>query len=310
MLAYISLAPGETGAIQVQFLASAIAGDNYRLKAQAMSVSTASRVLKEATSGLLEVFKEIKFERVVQMTGGADVNIIMAAGRVAPAFADANTLYPDPVAARVLPPGPQSPDFLHPIQPPNPGELPTQQELDQFASPDPILKAVAKGVISGKALAWARRVTARILLFDDLEMGRKQDLVGMSDAFGVIGIRAFSEKEDGDPATGQTNFYPPGITIPVGPFGANGLRQEVDPDGDWDPIRGIEKSGRIWIPARGLEPAMEIVIARRLAALFSDHIPFGEDGETTDTGIMSDNPKPTDTTFTDENILRLRGWTP
>jgi hypothetical protein len=148
ILAYISLAPGETGAIQVQFLASAIAGDNYRLKAQAMSVSTGSRVLKEATSGLLEVFKEITFERVLQMTGGADVTTIMSAARVAPAFEDANTVS-QPAGREGAAAGTSIARLSAPISRPiRTGS--TQQELDQFASQDPVLKGVAKGSFRGR----------------------------------------------------------------------------------------------------------------------------------------------------------------
>jgi hypothetical protein len=68
-------------------------------------------------------------------------------------------------------------------------------------------------------------------------------------------------------------------------------------------------NGRIWIPARGLEPAMNLLSRGDWRHWYSDHILLAQMARPR-IEIMSDNPKPTDTSFTDDNILRLRGWTP
>jgi hypothetical protein len=107
----------------------------------------------------------------------------------------------------------------------------------------------------------------KILLFDDLEMGRKQDLVpAFSDATGIFGIRAFSEKgwRSGD----RPNELLPAWHNDSGwPIRRNGLRQEVDPDGDWDPHTRDGSERQNLDPRPRIGACDELVIARRLAAL-------------------------------------------
>src|SRR5262249_25740547 len=144
----------------------------------------------------------------------------------------------------------------------------------------------------------------------DLQRSLEREL-GVLGSNTIVGIRAFSEKEDGDPTTGQTHFYPPGITIPVGPFQPAGTRALVSPDGDWDAF-GICAGGDgvIWVAAKGRDRLFQLVNDLRVVAHNSDHEPFGADGsDNADSGLMGPNPSPFDIRFSADSILRLRGWT-
>jgi hypothetical protein len=288
-----------------------IAGDNYILHVQAETVGPAAnaRVLKKAQTGSLTVARKLTFD-LLQMTGGPDLTTRFADDLINSTFLpDGLTLYHSN-STEILPPE-NSVDFLVPIQPPNASELPTQAELDQFNSADPAVKAAAKTAISAKALAWAKRVTARNLIVDDDARHNLERELGLIGGQVIFGIRAFDEKEDGDPSTGQTHFYPPGITIPAGPFQPDGTRALVSPDGDWDAFGGFTAGdGIIWVAAKGGDPLFQLVRDLRLVALNSDHEPFGADGgDVADSGLMSANPSPSDIRFSRDSILRLRGWT-
>ncbi|HTF45410.1 MAG TPA: choice-of-anchor X domain-containing protein, partial [Terriglobales bacterium] len=236
-IALTSAAAADQGKSKITFLTSSIGGDNYIVKVQA--VDSKGKVLKEATSGKVSVRKSLLFNNMYQMAGGSAILAVMAEAEIDPAFSqDGFTDYSLGSEFHNIPAGPGSPEFLVPIDPPTAAELPTQQESTDYLTGDPATKAAAKLAIEKKALAWHDR--------NDAVFGTA--LTSWINGNGVAGpavagIRFLHAKEDGDPATGKTNFYPlPGLEIAAGTLLVGGGHQLVHPDDEWGETLGLEQN--------------------------------------------------------------------
>lgn len=124
----------------------------------------------------------------------------------------------------------------------------------------------------------------------------------------IIGARYQASKLDGRAGTGQTAYYPAGISVntPGGP---------ADPDLDWYEPQGTEWEGFVFIWQNAGGAARRLVVGRHEVGHASDHVSFGPDDHAA-SGLMHYTGDPSAanpdgvSTFADDSILRLRGWSP
>ena len=281
----------DKGKTKIRFSASAIGGDNYILVTQCKDAG--GTVLKEEKSGTWSLRKVLTFQQAFQMIGGEEVTTVMATTNIDPAFSgDGYTDYTLGVVNSVLSGG--SPEFIAALLAPNPSETPTAQELADYADPNPAINGPAGVSITAKASAWYQRNQTNF----SASLQANASLIGAT-APAVVGARYLSPKEDGRVST--TNFYPLGIMI------TTNEGQTVDPDDDWFITQGIENGDIAWIFLTSPTPARRQEIGRHEAGHASDHEPFGT-GDHAASALM--HPFTQSNMFSDDSILRLRGWRP
>ena len=176
-----------------------MAGDNYELKLEIKN-KEGVRVDEEIKFKKWSVRKELEFTRFFKMQGGVDVKSVASRGNVNPAFSgDGYTDYRTGNTQTNLSAA-QSPEFAVALLPPNPStdpqhpELPTQQELTDYASTNATTKANAKAAIEAKAQSWVDRNANDNRLGNDLVT--YAGTIG-APAFSLIGARYIHEKLDG-----------------------------------------------------------------------------------------------------------------
>ena len=198
-----------------------------------------------------------------------------------------------------------SPEFISHLREPkvcdeeNPAvdcETPTNQEEQDYQSGDAALQAAAKASITAKAQRW----------HDRNDRGLSTDLANFISSNGIprrsaVGARYYHPKLDGRSATGDTHHYPTDILITT----RNDAR--VDPDAaDWRRVGGVEYLDIAWI----FESSPNVTrTGRHEVGHSSDHHSFGPDDHSPDPSDLM-YFKPTNITFRDTSILRLRGWSP
>lgn len=320
----------DKGKTKIQFSASAIAGDNYILVTQVKDA--ASNVLKEKKSGTWSVRKTVTFPHVYNMNGGVDAGAVMADANINPAFSGDG--YTDYSRGEVhsLAAGEQSPEYVVPLVAPTDAQKPTQQEIDDLSAmfpadvnvdpqgdfpgpgdtdyngnavfdgaphPDLAKQNAAVAAINAKAQAWYQSNMDS----KGGAMTAYQTLIGATSP-SIVGARYYHPKLDGRGATGQTAHYPDDarIRINAGPVPAS-----VDPDsGDWYEPQGAEHGGVVYIFLNSGDAARRQIVGRHEAGHASDHFSFG-DGDHAAAGLMKYYGE--SNTFSDDSILRLRGWT-
>lgn len=178
----------------------------------------------------------------------------------------------------------------------NASETPTATELADYAGTDPVKKAAAKVAITAKAQAWYNRNQASITTNASAFV-----TANSISAPAVIGARYLSPKEDGNSSTGQTTYYPAGIEIVIDE------PDPYDPDDNWGATQGFESGDIAWIFLNSGNAARRKKVGRHEAGHASDHESFGT-GDHATSGLMT--PTGDSDTFSDDSILRLRGWKP
>jgi len=284
----------DKGKTKITFSASALGGDNYILVAQCKDAG--GTVLKEKKSGTWSVRKTVAYPNVYNMAGGLDAGAVMAVANIDPAFSgDGYTDYS--LGAVHAVPVANSPQFVTPLLVPNATETPTAVELDDYLNGTPIQMAAAQVAIEARAQAWHDRNVA----------SRVPTLTANAAAIGaaapsVIGALYHGPKWDGDVTTGATAHYPAGITI-ITRIGA------IDPDGEWEDIQGstLGHPGIVYVWSNATDPPRLQIIGRHETGHVSDHVSFGP-GDHSATGLMT--PTGDSNMFSDDSILRLRGWLP
>jgi hypothetical protein len=122
----------------------------------------------------------------------------------------------------------------------------------------------------------------------------------------TVGAMYYSDKQDFDDKTGGTPFYPAGTRITI-------AGRTFFPDGDWPGVGGIEATAKylFLVPFGGA--ARLQIDARHEVGHASDHHAFGDGAmidpahDHSDTNLM--NPGGLTNIFSDNDILKLRGWT-
>jgi len=304
----IVTAGADQGTAKISFLSSIMAGDNYELK---LEIKNKEGVLvKEFKFKKWSVRKELEFTRFFKMQGGVDVKSVASRDNVDPAFSgDGYTDYRTGNTQTNLSAA-QSPEFVVALLPPNPStdpqhpELPTQQELTDYASTNATVKAAAKAAIEAKAQSWVDRNTDKNYLGG--EVIKYAQSIG-APAFSLIGARYIHEKLDGRDKANGTPYYPAGIQI----NGTDG--EKHDPDADWGEFEGGE-AGNFALIFLNTDPLERLIVAsRHEVGHASDHTLFGA-GDHASSGLMHPNANQNNTfpfgdgNFNDSSILHLRGW--
>ncbi len=164
-------------------------------------------------------------------------------------------------------------------------------------------KNAAKAAITAKAQAWFTRNNNN----HGPALNTYVTLIGAAGR-SIIGARYQASKLDGRAATGQTAYYPAGISVntPGGP---------ADPDSDWYEPQGTTLGDIVFIWQNAGGAARRQVVGRHEVGHASDHVSFGP-GDHAASGLMhytgdqsAANPNGV-STFADDSILRLRGWSP
>jgi len=119
----------------------------------------------------------------------------------------------------------------------------------------------------------------------------------------IIGAQYEHPKMDGRAASGATSHFPAGIVINAYGTGV------VDPDAsDWFTSQGLTVGGTvIFVYLNGGGAARQQIIGRHEVGHASDHVSFGP-GDHAASDLMT--PTGSSNTFSDDSILRLRGWSP
>lgn len=356
----------DAGTTKITFSTSVIGGDNYVLVAKVTGAGGQS--VKDLKLKKWSVRKALNFTEAYQMTDGANLNEYVTVDKVKGAFeGDGYTDYCF-TANSVLPPNapnycssgtakaaPSSPEYLGgALLPPHPllkadgtanpdTELPTAQELADYASATPAVKAAAKTAIERKAQHW----------FDRNRDSLNQKVVDFIKTLGltgsaIIGARQYHVKYDGvigdgRPA-GSPAYYPDGIVVKQRNAAGALAGADIDPNKEWNQnaaaaatdtpprTQGLEKEGTI--TRNGVTFPFKIafmflndtsanrkkIVGRHEVGHASDHVLFGPAGVTDPrevdhwlTGLMNrtagDTERPPDgvDTFADDSILRLRG---
>jgi hypothetical protein len=285
----------------VTFRASTIAGDNYIIKADALTFSEGGDTLfdgVQAKSGTWTVRRKISIAHLFEMQNSVSTTHVMSSDEIAPAFTgDGFTDYIQSPDIRILTAA-DSPHFLCDIDSPDASETPTQDELTRYNSTDPSIKATAKRQIEDKATNWVDRNQQRCI---STKADFAARFVPPGTGISVFGIQKLSPKEDADPATGQTNFYPDGILVSVS---LDGATAQVDPDGEWStsPVLIDHDNQLIFIQAVEANEHLRNLLRRAVALTYLDRADFDD----TTTGVLG--PGAPTGTIDDVNILRLRGY--
>jgi|GEM_PF-1013170 len=286
----------DKGKSRIKFSASAIGGDNYILVSQCKDF--AGNILMEQNSGTWSIRKTVTFPRVYNMDGGVDAGAVMTEANINPAFNGDG--YTDYTRGNVtnLAPGGNSPEYVVPLLAPNAAETPTGQELADYGGSDPGKKAAALAAITAKAQAWYERNENN----QGASFSAYQTTIGAT-APCIIGARYFGAKFDGRAASGQTNYYPAGISISV-------YMGTADPDDDWYEPQGAEFGGVVYIFLNSGNAARRQIVGRHEVGHASDHVSFGTgDHAPVGSGCLM-APAGESNLFCDTSILRLRGYSP
>jgi hypothetical protein len=309
----ISTASGaDAGATKIVFLSSNVAGDNYKLKVEIKN--DAGTLIKEVLFEKWSVRKALHFTNLYKMNGGVDVRSVASRDNVNPAFSgDGYTDYTVANTQTNLTAA-QSPEFGVPFLHPIPAETPSAPELAAYATGAPAAKAAAKAAMETKAQAWYQRN------IDTLgnELVAYAGTIG-APASSLIGGRYIHAKLDGREGDGRpansAKFYPDGLTI------KDNNNNPWDPNLDWGEAEGGEVGGFAFIFLNTKPLDRLIVAARHEVGHASDHEPFhvaivvAGDADHALSGLMhktADQSFPANpygvNTFSDDSILRLRGW--
>src|SRR5690606_7553347 len=88
-----------------------------------------------------------------------------------------------------------------------------------------------------------------------------------------------------------------------------------DPDGDWREVQGFEDSatGNAWIFKNNKSSNnRQVIVVRHEVGHASDHVQFGINSDHATSGLMHPNADQQNDDgsgeFSDDSILRLRGW--
>ncbi|MDQ3652418.1 MAG: hypothetical protein M3458_19520 [Acidobacteriota bacterium] len=292
----------DKGKTRITFSTSAIGGDNYYLVAQLKRDD--GSLLLEKKSGKWAVWKRLSFGSVYRMDGGVDVGSIMSVANINPAFnGNGYTEYSLGTVGSLVA-GATSPEFASLLIVPSATETPTAQELTDYAGTDLAKKTAAEASITTKAQAWYNRnLTERDAAYRSLIAA-----IGAT-APAVIGARYAHPKMDSNTATGQSFNYPDGIKITL-----NDGATKVDADGEWQQVQGAEIDDVAFMFLNVTSPNRRVIVGRHEAGHASDHVQFGSGSDHATERLMhptSDQLKyPPDGTgvFSDNSILRLRGW--
>ena len=296
-----------TGKAIIKFSSSVIAGDNYVLVAQ-IKDSNGTVIEEEKTQEWL-VRKQHSFSRIYEMTGSHNMTQMMGTNNIDPAYSqDGCTDYSLQAGTVNNLTGADAPEFIVPLSPPNQAEIPTAQELQDYANNNPAVSGPAQVAIIAKAQAWFNRVNG------SLTAGKNAYLqqAGIQTP-AIIGARYYHPKLDGRP--NQTNYYPAGIIINT----ANGSNQPIykDPDDDWRSVQGFRDSqDNAWIFLNINNTQRKQVVARHEIGHTTDHACFDNGNCRTDhansglmhfTGDMSSTHPDGDPNFSGDSIIKLRG---
>lgn len=307
----------DMGKTKIQFSSSVITGDNYILVVQLKDQT--GNIIKEQKTGTWTVRKTVSFSNIYQMAGSFNMTQMMSFNNVDPAFSgDGCTDYSLNATSVTNLSSANSPQFLVPLLPPislidavtglpDPNtELPTAQESQDYSNGTSAIKAAAKITITAKAQRWFSRNNNNLSRSINAYIQQAQIHTPA-----IIGALYYHPKLDGDPSTGNTNYYPSGIQINV----ANGNNTAilVDPDDDWRYVQGFEdNSGNTWLFLNITSTLRQQIVARHEVGHASDHESFGN-GDHATQGLMHFSadmvrvPPDGDTDFSDESMNKLRG---
>jgi len=303
--------------ISINFLSSAVAGDNYHFKLSAFGAH--GKTLKDVDGSIIvPVRRKFTFNGTYLITGAgvgeadvAPVRAAMSESNIAPVFnGDAYTDYT--LGPQIAKNSDAFAEFTLDLSIPNQDEAPTPAELAAYAGTDPAAKAAAKASLEAKATAWYQRVG---VLGSDT-FGRLRGLAVDLGIKGpaIVGVHCFNGKEDGGAICADTfQPYPIGIMIPAGPPDGKGGRLPVDVNGQWTPVDFIEvdpgPNAIVWVSKHISADRLQ-AWARHMAGHASDHTSFGfeDHADLGSPSVMNPVLVPFPNLFTAEDILHIRGW--
>ncbi len=320
---------GKPNTVLAQFQPSNIAGDNYLFTVKIYDPQT-NQIVSQGSTGVVPVRRTFTFSDLYQTTNGPQISAAFFEPVVDPLFSgDGYTdfTFGSPVVT------PNSPQFLQMLLEPTEDEIPDANDLVNYASDDPTVKSAAQASITRKAQHWYDRVsyasTDATLSPNALAVIRT--LAGLAVGPGItiptdrpvlLAANQLSEKEDGDPTTGKTAFYPDGITIQGGQDGS----ATFNPDGDWPPpVGGILElpsssdtaSAKMMLVFNGATPATIEYAVLHILGHAVRHTPYGpSDHETGGNAFTMMFTPPVTLSgigliplmYTDLELLHIRGW--